>query len=87
MNSEKFNLLTTEHLASLAPCDQYAAYASAYLQSAQILCATLVRSHQEATYEKGNVALYLAAHAIELFLKGAIMRKAPDEKLGHDLEQ
>jgi len=86
MNTGKFNLLTTEHLQTLAPCDQYAAYASAYLESSKTLCADLVQLPQLAKYEKGNVVLYLASHAIELFLKGAIMRKAPEDKLGHDLE-
>ena len=30
--------------------------------------------------------LYLTAHAVELFLKGAILRRAPDERFSHDLE-
>ena len=30
--------------------------------------------------------MYLSAHAVELFLKGAILRKAPDEQFTHDLE-
>jgi hypothetical protein len=46
----------------------------------------LARSHRQATYERGSVVLYLTAHAVELFLKGAILRKAPQERFDHDLE-
>lgn len=30
--------------------------------------------------------LFLAAHAVELFLKGAIVRKSPKERFSHDLD-
>jgi HEPN domain-containing protein len=66
--------------------EQFSAYAIAYLDSAQRLCDLLARSHRKATYERGAVVLFLAAHAVELFLKGAIVRKAPKERFSHDLE-
>ena len=61
-------------------------YAIAYLDSAERLCRLLARSSRKATYERGIVVLYLTAHAVELFLKGAILRKAPKERFGHNLE-
>lgn len=69
-----------------ASSEQFEAYALAYLDSAQRLCDLLARSHQKATYERGAVVLFLAAHAVELFLKGAIVRKSPNERFSHDLE-
>ena len=57
----------------------------AYLDSAQRLGSLLARSHRTATYERGAVVLFLAAHAVELFLKGAIVRKSPNERFSHDL--
>lgn len=80
------NFLTCNLVRSLQPPEQFAAYALAYLDSAQRLCTTLAVSHKRATFERGAVVLYLTAHAVELFLKGAILRKAPTERFSHDLE-
>ena len=85
MSSRKrWNMLVP---APAAPSEQFAAYALAYLDSAQRLCDLLARSHRKATYERCAVVLFLAAHAVELFLKGAIVRKAPNERFSHDLER
>ena len=83
MNRKHWNLLVP------APgpfSQQFAAYAIAYLDSAQRLCDLLARSHRKATFQRGAVVLFLAAHAVELFLKGAIVRKSPDERFSHDLD-
>ncbi len=86
MNPKHWNLLVANKVESLSPPDQFAAYAMAYLDSAEKLCRLLARSYRKATYERGTVVLYLAMHSVELFLKGAILRKAPDERFNHDLE-
>ena len=86
MDPRHWNLLSSSRVESLTPPAQFAAYAMAYLDSAEQLCRLLARSHRKATYERGSVVLYLAAHAVELFLKGAILRKVPDESFNHDLE-
>ena len=82
-NRKHWNMLVP---APAASSEQFAAYALAYLDSAQRLCDLLARSHLKATYERGAVVLFLAAHAVELFLKGAIVRKSPNERFSHDLE-
>ncbi len=79
-------MLLLDELATLSAPEQFSSFAAAYLDSAIRLCRVLARSHRKATYERGTVVLYLAAHAVELFLKGAILRKAPDERFNHDLE-
>lgn len=85
-DTQHWNLLLADRVTSLAPPEQFAAYAIAYLDSAERLCRVLAISHRKATYERGSVVLYLTTHAVELFLKGAILRKKPHERFGHNLE-
>ncbi len=66
--------------------EQFFAFSIAYLDSARRLCVVLKRSIIKATYARGCVVLYLTFHAVELFLKGAILSKSPNEKLNHDIE-
>lgn len=86
MSAKYWNLLVPNQLNALPPAEQFAAYALAYLDSAQRLCGILARSPRKATFERGAVVLYLTAHAVELFLKGAIMRKSAGGQPVHDLE-
>jgi hypothetical protein len=87
MNTQyPWKVLTNCKLRSLPPAQQLESLAFAYLDSADALCKSLADPQNEATFEKGAVVLYLAAHAIELFLKGAIRRKAPKERFAHDIE-
>lgn len=86
MSQKHWNLLLSDQLSGKSVPEQYAAYAVAYLDSAERLCALLSRSFRKASYERGTVVLYLAMHAVELFLKGAVLRKAPNEKFGHDVQ-
>lgn len=86
VNLRYWNLLTFDSVASLPPSEQFCAFALAYLDSAERLCQTLARSHRKATYARGSVVLYLAAHSVELFLKGAILDQKPKEHFGHNLK-
>jgi hypothetical protein len=72
---------------SLPITGRFDAMADAYLDSSQRLCRTLARSTKSATYERGMVVMYLVHHSVELFLKGLVLRKAPNETFNHDLEQ
>ena len=69
--------------------DQLFSFADAYLESADSLCAVLCKNADAATYAHGAVIMSLTFHALELFLKAAILRKAPTEtfagRAGHDL--
>lgn len=70
--------------------DQLHAFAEAYLESAHILCESLCTHAGTATYAHGAVIMSLTFHSLELFLKSAILQKAPNETFsgrnGHDLE-
>lgn len=62
-------------------------FSDAYLDSASRLCTTLKRSSRKASYARGAVVLHLMFHAIELFLKGAILERNPKEDLRtHDIQ-
>ena len=66
--------------------EQFFIFSEAYFDSAERLCKLLKRSTRKASYTRGCVVLYLAFHAAELFLKGSILEKNPEEKLTHNLE-
>lgn len=70
-------------LASLSVPLQFLAFSDAYLDSALRLCTVLSRSLRKSNYARGSVVLYLTFHAIELFLKGAILERKPNEQLRH----
>lgn len=65
---------------------QFIAFAKAYLESSSLLCLHLESAISEQTYPKACVILFLAFHAVELFLKGAIINRLPDVKLHHDIK-
>lgn len=75
-------------LASLSIPLQFLAFSDAYFDSASRLCTILSRSYRKSNYARGSVILYLTFHAIELFLKGAILERSPNEPVGktHDLQ-
>lgn len=86
MNTPHWHLVTSAELLALPRPTQFASLAVAYLRSAQQLCDALISAPAQASFERAAVVLYLSAHAVELFLKGAILRRAPDDRLGHDLD-
>lgn len=73
-------------LSGLCVPQLFAAYADAYLDSAKRLCKVLKVSPRKASYERGAVVIYLTFHSVELFLKAAVLQKAPSEKLNHNIE-
>jgi hypothetical protein len=66
---------------------QFMAFADAYLDSASRLCRVLSRSTRKRSYPRGAVVMFLAYHAVELFLKAAILHKYPKEGLHHNVDQ
>lgn len=74
-------------LASLSVPRQFLSFSDAYLDSASRLCTVLKRSTRKSNYARGCVVLFLTFHAIELFLKGAILERKPKERLiDHDIQ-
>jgi len=77
-------------IESLRASLQFLAFSEAYLESAGRLCGVLAASPAESNYPRGAVVLSLTFHGIELFMKAAILEKAPNEQfsgnVGHDLD-
>ena len=85
----KWNMLVDSEVLSLSVPEQYFAFSEAYIDSACRLCTVLARSSNKATYARGSVVLYLSFHATELFLKGAILYKSPQNNIEstHNIEK
>ena len=82
-----WRMVSESDLASLSIPLRFLSRSDAYLDSASRLCTVLKRSPKKSNYDRGSVVLFLTRHAIELFLKGAILERKPNEKLGnHDIE-
>ena len=65
---------------------QFRLFAYAFLDSAEALTKSLITSEQAKNFLMGNPALYLARHAVELYLKGAILTRNDMKRLHHELE-
>jgi hypothetical protein len=59
--------------------------ANAFLESAKILCRWLIDHPSEASYDRGCVCLGNARHAIELFLKAALLKRGASDIGEHDI--
>ena len=82
-----WRMVVESDLASLSIPRRFLSFSDAYLDSASRLCTVLKQSPRKSNYARGSVVLYLTFHAIELFLKGAILERNPKEKLiNHDIQ-
>jgi hypothetical protein len=82
-----WRMVVDSDLASLSTPLKFLSFSDAYLDSASRLYTVSKRSPNKSNYARGSVALYLTFHAIELFLKGTILERKPNEKLGnHDIQ-
>lgn len=65
-------------IAHLSPSERYMLYADAYLQASRSLSLRMREEEAERTWPNASVAMMLAAHSVELFLKGAVISRAPE---------
>jgi hypothetical protein len=73
----EWNLLHFSDLQAKTVPAQLAAYASAYLDSARVLCEKICFDDQPVNYAHGAVVMSLTFHSLELFFKGAIIKLSP----------
>jgi hypothetical protein len=82
-------MLVLSDLQLLPVPGQFFAFSDAYIDSAESLCNELCAASESTTYAHGAVVMSLTFHSIELFLKAAILQRAPSEQFsgntGHDL--
>lgn len=62
---------------------QFAEYAHAYRNAAECLCEKMLEDPVHETWPNASVVLMLSAHAVELFLKAAILARRKDADIGH----
>jgi hypothetical protein len=66
---------------------EYAKLALSYLQAAECVAQAMGEGRVEENYYQGQTVLLLAHHAVELFLKGFILKLDPYQKIkGHSLQ-
>jgi hypothetical protein len=75
------DLISYSDMRQLQVPEQLFSYADAYRSSAAVLCRQMKKDASSRTWPNGAVVLVLAAHAVELFLKGALIKRIPAKKV------
>ena len=69
-------------IAHVSEPQRFVLYAHAYLSSARLSCEQMATDAAQRTWPNATVVLLLAAHSVELFLKGAILCRDAQAKVG-----
>ncbi|MBS0151366.1 MAG: hypothetical protein JSR31_10530 [Nitrospira sp.] len=80
-------MLTLSDIINLEAHDQFFSYADAYLSASAVLCRQMKNDSTRYTWPHATVILMLAAHAVELFLKGALLKSTGKLSATHDIQQ
>ncbi len=83
-------MLTHSDIGHLPVPDRLFDYANAYRNSSAVLCEKFASSHDVTfhTWPHAAVVLMLAVHAVELFLKGALLKRNVDVwSYGHKIDK
>jgi len=86
----KYKIITDNEIRILPIPEQFFRYADAYLMAAIRQCDFVAESQPDGRWSDATVALFQAAHAIELFLKGAILLRDPEANIAgprHDISE
>lgn len=74
-------------IAHVSEPQKYVLYAHAYLHSAVVSCEDMAAHDSHRTWPNAAVVLMLSAHSVELFLKGAVLRRDNDAEVhGHRID-
>jgi hypothetical protein len=76
-----WHLVSDQSIRDLPVPERFIAYAEAYATAAAALCGQMVSASGTCTWPNAAVVLMLAAHAAELFLKGAVLKRDPSAHL------
>lgn len=83
-----YKLVTDNEIRDLPVPEQFFQFADAYLKAAIMQCDIVAQPPSYGRWPDAAVVLHLAAHAIELFLKAAILLREPGAEpasAGHDI--
>jgi len=75
--------ISNEKFSQQSEPTRYIAYANAYLKASRIMCERMKKGSPDRTWPFAAVTMLLAAHAVELFLKGAILVRDPLQAKAH----
>ena len=78
----KVHMIGNWEIAHVSEPQRFVLYAHAYLNSALLSCEQMAADEAQGTWPNATVVLMLAAHSVELFLKGAILRRETHAKVG-----
>lgn len=77
-----FEMLVDSEIQQLPVSKRYVVYAKAYRTASMTFCQKMVEDPSSRNWPNSAVVLMLAAHATELFLKGAICHRDPQADVG-----
>lgn len=77
------NWLGNWQIDQVGEAERHFLYADAYLSASEAVSLRMQAEDGARTWPNASVALMLAAHSLELFLKGAIFLSEPTAKIGH----
>lgn len=80
-------MITLADIRHLEPPEQLFSYAEAYRSASVLLCHRIAGEETFYTWPNATVVLMLAAHAVELFLKGALLKRKVMISRTHDIQQ
>src|ERR1039457_6334164 len=83
-----FELASDSTIRHLPVPEQLFAYADAYLSAAYVLCEKAIANATSRSWPDGAVVLMTGAHALELLLKAAILKRSPAAEVwdrGHNI--
>ncbi|WP_447599069.1 hypothetical protein [Nitrospira sp. Nam80] len=85
-----WHMITASELTGLSVPERLFEYAEAYRNASEVLCSKISSDPKAYGWPDAAVVLMLAAHSVELFLKGALLKRFPNDEdvgsYGHRLE-
>lgn len=76
-------MIVDSEILDLTPPERFFAFARAYQSAAAVLCQQMASDPEASNWPNASVVLFLAGHALELFLKGVIYHRDPSADLRH----
>jgi hypothetical protein len=76
-------MVVDSELVGMSIPARYFAYAEAYGDGAISITEKMISDESQSTWVNSAVVLMLSAHAVELFLKGALFKSDPTAKINH----
>lgn len=80
--------ISSDEFSTQSEAARFIAYARAYLQASRVMCKGMTKDSPNSTWPFAAATMFLATHAVELFLKGMILLRDPSQvKKHHELSE